>query len=41
MLDVNETDKEVLKEFGYNEVKEIKVKDYGKIVAKFKEIIGD
>ena len=41
MLDVNETDKEVLKEFGYNEVKEIKVKDYGKIVAKFKEIIGE
>ena len=41
MLDVNETDKEVLKEFGYNEVKEIKVKDYGKIVSKFKEIIGD
>lgn len=41
MLDVNGTYKEVLKQFGYNELKEIKVKDYGKIVAEFKKIIGD
>lgn len=32
MLDVNGTDKEILAKYGYKELKEIKVKDYMKIV---------
>jgi hypothetical protein len=41
MLDVNGTDKEVLAKYGYKEIKEIKMKDYMKIVEEFKKIKKD
>lgn len=36
MLDVNGTDKEILAKYGYTELKEIKIKDYMKIVNELK-----
>lgn len=41
MLDINGTDKEIIKKFGYKEIEEIKVKDYSKIVQEFKKIKGE
>ena len=41
MLDVNGTDKEILAKYGYKELIEIKVKDYGNIVNEFKKIKGE
>lgn len=40
MLDVNGTDKDILNSYGYNDVTEIKIKDYGKIVKEFKDVKG-
>lgn len=41
MLDISGLDKEILKQYGYNEVEEIKIKDYGKIVNEFKKVKGE
>ena len=41
MLDVNGTDKEILKEYGYTEVEQIKIKDYMNIVNEFKKVKGE
>ena len=41
MLDVNGIDKEILKEYGYNKVEDIKIKDYMKIVSEFKKVKGE
>lgn len=39
MLDVNGTDKEILKKYGYEKVEDIKMKDYTKIVNEFKKLV--
>jgi hypothetical protein len=41
MLDINGTDKEILQKYGYKEVEQIKIKDYGNIVNEFKKIKGE
>lgn len=41
MLDVNGIDKEILKQYGYNEVEDIKLKDYMSIVNEFKKVKGE
>ena len=41
MLDVNGVDKEILKAYGYNEIENIKIKDYMNIVNEFKKIKGE
>ena len=41
MLDVNGTDKEILQKYGYKEVEEIKIKDYGNIIQEFKKLKGE
>ena len=41
MFDVNGTDKEILAKYGYKELKEIKMKDYMKIIDEFRNIKGD
>lgn len=40
MLDVSGTDKDILKKYGYNDISEIKLKDYMKIVEEFRLIAG-
>ena len=40
MLDVNGTADEVLKKYGYKEIKDIKVKDIMKIIDEFRKIVG-
>ena len=41
MLDVSGLDKEILKQYGYKEITEIKIKDYGNIVNEFKKVKGE
>lgn len=41
MLDVSGLDKEILKKYGYNDITEIKIKDYGNIVNEFKKVKGE
>ena len=41
LFDVNGTDKEILAKYGYKELKEIKMKDYMKIINEFKKISGE
>lgn len=41
MMDINGTDKEILEQFGYKSITEIKVKDYGIIVNEFKRLKGE
>ena len=41
MLDVSGTDKEILQKYGYKEISEIKLKDYGNIINEFKKIKGE
>ena len=41
LLDVNGIDKEILSKYGYVEIKDIKIKDYGNIVNEFKKIKGE
>lgn len=41
LFDVSGLDKEILKQYGYKEIKEIKIKDYMNIINEFRKIKGD